>query len=417
MKAYYLNINDIYVDIVRSDNLRYLKTLKSNSVGVCVTDPPYEIAFMHSAKHKWDKNSRAHTVELWREIFRVLKPGAFVLSFAATRTYDLLCASLRKAGFIKKDMFVWCYASGMPKGVNVSKAIDKHLGAKRKKVKQYNIKNPPNLVGGANKGSDRPWRQRALEKGYHEVDDNNPVTKEAKQWDGYFSGIKPAIEPIAVFQKPISESTIVKNILKWNVGAYNVDACRIKANEKDIKAAKVPQPKFNSKNGKVYNMKTGEGRNGQTFDLSKGRFPSNVYLEDHEEIKSLFPYTKSGAVKTTMKRKKSNQIYGLGLSKVGNPITLQDIEANEGSASRFFFQAKANKQDRNGGKHITVKPIKLMRELVRLVTPNGETVLDPFSGTGTTGMAAYLEGFDSIMIEQSKEYVEDIKNRFRPHMR
>ena len=401
-REYYLDIDNIYVDIIHNDNLNHLKKMKSNSVHSIVTDPPYEINFMHK---EWDNQARAHDKELWKECLRVLKPGGFLLAFSATRTYHRLAIAIEDAGFTIKDQICWIYGQGMPHGLNISKAIEA-----LEKTGGSSPKNLRKLDMGKNYGAGRMSRGADTDRDYK----NTPkiTNKQAKQWDGWNTLLKPAVEPIVMAQKPISEKTIVKNILKWGTGAINIDASRIAITKYDDPRLGGKGSWGTSKTAK--NVYAGGYKGKEISSSAKGKYPANVIHDGHKDVVSLFPHSKSGAMSTNMTRKSTNKVYGKNLSKTGDTITAENVEASEGSAARFFYCAKANKQDRAGSKHVTVKPIKLMRYLVRLVTPPQGIVLDLFAGTGTTGYAAYLEGFDSVMIEQSKEYIGDIKNRFRP---
>jgi DNA modification methylase len=429
MKKYELEANNCYIDVYHDDCLERLKKFKSNFFHSCVIDPPYLIKFMNQ---KWDgKDSVAHTVELWREVLRVLRPGGYCIAFASTRTYHILATVMQKAGFVPKNMGIWCTGQGMSKGLNISKGIDNHFKAKRKVVGyrkgQGNNYNKNTGKWGFKVNEKVPIELSATKKAKlyegFKVNEKVPIelsaTKKAKLYEGFNTQLKPAIEPFTIFQKPISEKNIVLNILRWNTGAFNIDACRIKSSVTDqANMAKVVGFNKSYSHGESSLSLTG-GKNGSLhrrdrskFDSTKGRWPANLILDDSKQVRELFPHTKSGAVKTTMKRKSPNKVYGGGLSKIGDPITLQDKEANEGSAARFFYVCKANKRDRNGSKHNTIKPIKLMRYLVRLITPPDGITLDCFAGTGTTGFAASLEGFDCVLIEKEKEYILDILKRF-----
>lgn len=222
------------------------------------------------------------------------------------------------------------------------------------------------------------------------------------------TALKPAYEPIILARKPIEESTIAKNVMKYGIGGINIDGCRINGI--------VPSTiQGQSKNrGIIYGT---DQRNQKIFEPNNlGRWPANFIIDDSEEVLKLFPYTKSGELKTTHIRKSENKVYGKDLSKSGISPTLLDIDKNEGSAARFFYCAKASPQDRNEGlekdvenKHETVKPLDLMKYLVRLITPKKGVVLDCFCGS--TGRAAVLEGFDCILIDENEESLDIAKKR------
>ena len=203
--------------------------------------------------------------------------------------------------------------------------------------------------------------------------------------------LKPAYEPIILAYKPGGKRTM------------QVDECRIAVSPDDIEAARVPQPAFNSPTGHVYDFKTGEGRNGETFDMSKGRWPANICHDGSDEVVGLFPHITS----TAGNPRRSHSPAGNGWRNCATGAEYND----SGSAARFFFSAKAGTQDRWGSKHPTVKPVELMRWLVQLVCPPNGTVLDPFAGSGTTAVAALATGRNAILVEREAEYIKDIKER------
>lgn len=260
-------------------------------------------------------------------------------------------------------------------------------------------------------------------EGPSELDITAPATDAAKQWDGWFYGtqsLKPALEPIYMGQKPFSERTGADNVLRWGTGAINVEACRVAAdwaNDPSKRGLGYGWAKKGATNEAIFNP----GARIE-YDTSKGRWPANIITDGSPEVLAGFPETKSGHLKREHVHRTKASTYGeptqnCGAAEYGN---------DSGSAARFFTQAefteldqpwlycpKANKQDRAGSKHPTVKPVKLMQWLIRMVTPPGGTTLDPFAGTGTSAEAAYKEGMDSILIEMEPEYAEDIQTRIR----
>jgi site-specific DNA-methyltransferase (adenine-specific) len=411
------------VTLFGGDNRVVLADAPDNSVDSIVTDGPYALvsivkrfgkagsapakgneAFMRASKgfmgKTWDNGEVVNSVEFWKECLRVLKPGGHLLSFGGTRTYHRMACAVEDAGFEVRDMIQWLYGSGFPKSHDVSKNIDKQAGAVRGQIRvdAKDLNNPPNLVGGAVRGDDRPWRQEAIERGYHEKDDDTPITDDAKYWDGWGTALKPANEPIVLARKPLSEKTVAANVLKWGTGAINIDGC------------KVPGEKPDTTRGAPGRNLPGLNAQGRILDDGKGRFPANVITDGSDEVVAAFPYTKSGKLLTYHKLAESENGSMSGKNYARNPR--QDSFGDEGSAARFFYQAKANKIDRNGSKHPTVKPVALMRYLCRLITPPGGVILDPFAGSGTTGEAALLEGFTCYLIEQEAEYLADIAKRF-----
>lgn len=447
------------------DSLEKLKELGDNSVDSVVTDPPYGLAFMGK---KWDYD--VPSVELWREVLRVLKPGGHLLSFGGTRTYHRMVVNIEDAGFEIRDQIMWIYGSGFPKSLDVSKAIDKAAGATREKLKR---------TGKTFTGSNN---NIAGITGEFEVESNIPITATATAWQGWGTALKPANEPIVLARKPLEKGlTVAENVLKWGCGGLNIDGTRIAHNEecKPMKSQVV--------DGEMTSQKTfgNGGRSKDTLELKpNGRWPANV-LFDEEAAAMLDEQSgerKSGgsikSPKSSTRFKNTHSQSGKqpewsghkdsggasrffktfanencehGLPKFWCPkCTPADLplppaqEQTESSIARFFYAAKASKRERNAGlegiikekqgnrpnskdmsgkfpdhdhrptggnNHPTVKPIKLMEYLIKLVTPPKGTVLDPFMGSGTTGCAAVKLGFNFIGIEREQEYVEIAKRR------
>ena len=394
-----LELNKIY----NMDCMEGMKLLDDNSVDSIVTDPPYELGFMGK---KWDSTGIAYNVDLWKECLRVLKPGGHLLAFGGTRTYHRMTCAIEDAGFEIRDCIQWLYGSGFPKSLDISKAIDKQLGAEREKVRipASKVRNPKSINGGHGiEGGDRPWMRAALEKGFHEMDGNMPVTPEAKQWEGWGTCLKPANEPIVLARKPLSEKTIADNVLKWGTGGINIDGCRVETNGETPKGS--GKGSKNSIFGQVANSKGNDGN--VTPEL--GRFPANLIL-DEEAGKMLDE--QSGILKSGGGNKANKKPLARKSQVIPTKDTGEIWEQNSGGASRFFYCAKASKKERGeGNNHPTVKPIKLMRYLCRLITPPGGTVFDPFAGSGTTILAAVQEGFSCIGIEKEPEYCEIIRQR------
>lgn len=354
------------IKIINGKMEEELKALEDNSVDSIVTDPPYGISFMN--KH-WDY--AVPSVEQWREAYRVLKPGGYLLSFASTRTQHRMAVNIEDAGFEIRDMIAWVYGSGMPKGSNISKAIDKLKAT------------------------------------------------EAKQWEGWNTNLKPSMEPITMARKPISEKTIAKNVLEYGTGGINIDGCRV-----EYTADNPPIPQLAQGKTEVNSKKT--MYDGQSFNKSKtkaviggslsGRWPANLIHDGSEEVTEMFPETvKQAKCKTDDKSGwQSSYVGGAVVAPVERKLYLDE---KDHSAARFFYVAKCNKKDRTehgkiGNVHSTVKPTDLMKYLVRLVTPVGGTCLDPFMGSGSTGKACILEGFDFIGIELGRDSCRTARKRF-----
>lgn len=376
-------------EVRQGDALEVLRDIPDNSVDSVVTDPPYELGFMGRS---WDRSGIAYRVEVWAEVLRVLKAGGHLLAFGGTRTYHRMACAIEDAGFEIRDCIMWLYGTGFPKSVDVSLAIDKALGAVRRtiRVPLQEVGNPKSIRGGHGvPGGDRPWMQRARERGYHETASREPVTDEAARWQGWGTALKPAVEPIVLARKPLAERNLALNVMAWGTGALNIDGCRIGLDG----------------GAGVYDTLAGAE--------PKGRWPANVILD---EVAAAMLDEQSGIRQGGARPARR----GPGTKGYrGWPNGTNDgvrIEYESGGASRFFYVPKASVAERtHGGRvdnaHPTVKPLALMRYLVRLVTPPGGVVLDPFAGSGTTILAAVLEGFSAVGIEREAEYSEIIRQR------
>jgi site-specific DNA-methyltransferase (adenine-specific) len=346
------------------DCLDALRQLPDASVDAVVTDPPYGLSFMGK---KWDYD--VPSVEVWAECLRVLKPGGHLLAFAGTRTQHRMAVRIEDAGFEIRDMIAWVYGSGFPKSLDVSKAIDKAAGAERETKR---VRYSPQQLNCKDGQNERPWMKAAAETGFHEMPGDDPATDAARQWQGWGTALKPALEPITVARKPLS-GTVAEAVLKHGTGALNVDGCRV--------GDEVRQCAFTSlapcKGNRLGATDTAQARRGTQGDPKEytGRWPANLIHDGSEEVTGLL-----------------------------------------GEAARFFYSPKADGTDRNEGTdarniHPTVKPTDLMQYLCRLVTPPGGTVLDPFMGSGSTGKAAQMEGFRFIGCERDPDYFAIAKAR------
>lgn len=404
-----LKINNVY----QGNSLELLKQLQDNSVDSIVTDPPYELGFMGKS---WDKTGIAYNVELWEECLRVLKHGGHLLAFGGTRTYHRMACAIEDAGFEIRDQIQWIYGSGFPKSHNISKAIDKKLGAEREvigKRKHPTLKNEPKVKSNA-------YHVESLnsDKNMESWDITAPATDESKQWDGWGTALKPANEPIVLARKPLSEKSIVDNVLKWGTGGINIDDSRIAYDMTDTNPA--TNPLYRSKNG--YNNKQYAEKDVSAYKLRSeevsernvselGRFPANVILDEESAglLDEQSGLLKSG--KNAVRRKEGYFVEHGGLGKAGD---VQITYGDSGGASRFFYCAKAAKSEKGEfNNHPTVKPIKLMEYLVRLITPKDGVVLDPFAGSGTTLMACESLQFNYIGFELNQEYVDIINKRIK----
>ena len=405
--------------LLLGDSRVRLKELPDCSVDSVVCDPPYELGFMGKG---WDASGVAYDVGLWGEVLRVLKPGGHLLAFGGSRTYHRLACAVEDAGFEIRDQIMWVYGSGFPKSLDVSKAIDKQAGAERKVVGSYethDIRNAGLM--------DR--------KGALTVNVTAPASDAAKQWSGWGTALKPAHEPIVVARKPL-DGTVAANVLKWGVGGLNIDGCRVGRSVGDDSHAGHRTATFGTQD----TLSGGDGSGGWSQN-DAGRWPANFIHDGSDEVLELFPDTGKSTGGRIGKKSMGNVTnVPAGQFEAGDPGY-----GDSGSAARFFYCAKAGKKERNAGlqsmpergvhrygagigeghnphaptadrnHHPTVKPVALMRYLIRLVTPPGGTVLDPFTGSGTTGIAATLEGFDFIGIEQDAEYLAIAEARIKHH--
>jgi len=467
--------------VINGNNIDILKQFPDNHFDSIVTDPPYGLGKEPNAEKlmkdwiekgyheisgsgfmgkEWD--AFVPQPIFWKEIFRVLKPGGHILSFFGTRTYDWGVMAMRFAGFEVRDCIQWLYGSGFPKSHNISKAIDKMYGAEREVIGSGKAGKGFNKIKGFGVNTTKS------DEFTSEWEVTTANTEQAKQWDGWGSALKPAHEDIVLARKPLEKGlSIAENVLKWGVGAINIDGCRISLSNKDSKD-----------NGRIINRNIREENDGwgmqdKKADIvevlsSNGRFPANLILTHHPECECVgtkkVKGSKDGVRKASSEfgqnsgwndhqnkdtiRKGISDENGEETIEDWNchedcPIKILDKQSGESKSSRFFYIAKASKSERNKGLkafeeknsasaefrpnhlekaqngesgnpygrwsqiknfHPTVKPIKLMQYLVRLVTPPNGKVLDPFCGSGTTGVACKLEEFDFVGLEQDAEY-------------
>ena len=391
--------------LLLGDCLDKLKELDDNSVDSIVTDPPYGLSFMGK---KWDYDVPSQAI--WEECMRVLKPGGHLLSFAGSRTYHRMAVRIEDAGFEIRDQIMWIYGSGFPKSHNIGKAVDKIQGNEREVVgiKEHSKKDfKDNLYAQdpANANNNKIF-------GYGE----EVLTKGNSDYEGWGTALKPAHEPIAMARKPIAEKTVADNVLEWGTGGINIDRCRVEFVSDADRAEstnKNQHADFGSTMGTNqiygdYSMLEPQNYN------PPGRFPANIIFD--EEAGKLLD-EQSGTSKSTGGRSGnkngvgSNGIYGQynGEVRDENP-GFGDV----GGASRFFYCPKTSKKDRDVDNiHPTVKPTDLMSYLVRLVTPKGGVVLDPFMGSGSTGKAAVREGMQFVGIERESEYFDIAEARIQ----
>lgn len=425
------------------NNIDILKTLPDNSVDSIVTDPPYGLgkepdaievltAWLTTGHHdvkgkgfmgkEWD--AFVPQPAFWSEAIRVLKPGGHVLSFFGTRTYDWGVMAMRLAGFEVRDKIAWVFGSGFPKSLNIGKAVDKLQGNEREYVetkKKFHIS-----TSNTNEGWKRPSHYN--DDGTHKTE--MIVTIGTSEWEGWGTALKPALEPIVLARKPIEKGlSIAENVLKWGTGGINIDACRVGIEER------YNAPARNKAGGNSLNMSLNGMPQHAKGTAATGRFPANLIHDGSDEVLSVFPVTKCGV---QMPHHKDNfegndkNCYGVYQKRMSGGF------GDSGSAARYFYCAKASKEERNAGcenlegylrfasqnesgkmmptklneplkaignYHPTVKPLALMRYLCKLITPPGGIILDPFMGSGSTGCAAVLEGFNFVGCELDQEYL------------
>jgi len=368
------------VTLCGGDSRVVLKGIPDCSIDSIVTDPPYALvsivkrfgkggapvkvpeggggAYARASAgfmgKQWDTGETAFAPEFWAECLRVLKPGGHIVAFSGTRTYHRMACAIEDAGFEVRDMLSWLYGSGFPKSHDVMRGMSKQLAG-------------PTLC---------------------------------EMWKGWGAALKPALEPICFGRKSLI-GTVAQNVLKHGTGAINVDGCRVDAEKQTGWGGKAA-------GGNTWNeSNNGLGNDGEARPVN-GRWPANIIHDGSNEVVEAFPDSDGQQGDVTGKEPSSltNGIYG---KFNGRPAT--QARGDSGSASRFFYTAKADADDRIGSKHPTVKPVDLMQWLCRLVTPRGGIVLDPFAGTGTTGEAAFREGFNAVLIEREEEYQADIRRR------
>ena len=453
-------------------NLDVLPTLPDNSVDSIVTDPPYELGFMGK---KWDNSGIAYSVELWTECLRVLKPGGHLLSFGGTRTWHRVAVAIEDAGFDVRDSIAWMYGSGFPKSLDVSKAIDKSDAGEARRKRDLNftswmrstgldasfINELTNSAMGSHYLTDkqqptvategmflklRPHlpkvpdyiekmvAERTIESenfknrevigkkdwsnsanhfvpGENHTDRVNleitaPSTPEAEQWQGWGTALKPAFEPIVVARKPLI-GTVAANVLEHGTGALNIDGSRIGTERTQTRIAGGKGFGSNFRDDGWIPPQENETRNNP-----QGRWPANVILDEYSagELDEQSDASRFFYVAKASKRDRNEGLEGLEARQAtGGGGGIGDYLEDVNSASGKFGSEKAPAQNF----HPTVKPTNLMRYLVKLVTPPGGTVLDPFTGSGSTGKAAILEGFDFIGIELTEEYLPIIDARLK----
>jgi DNA methylase len=380
--------------LINADCIAAMKEMPDNSVDSIVTDPPYELGFMGKS---WDSSGIAFNVDVWTEALRVLKPGGHLIAFSGSRTYHRMAVAIEDAGFEIRDQIMWIYGSGFPKSHNISKAIDKDAGAEREVVGTKS----------AGIGTGKSYGKIVGER--EEVKTNlvpitAPATDAAKQWDGWGTALKPAHEPMVLARKPLI-GTVANNVLTYGVGGLNIDASRVGTD--DI----IPETSNNNIKSNSYASDTSDRERDTTYVQNpQGRWPANIIHDGSDQVVEYFgePARFFYCAKAS-KRDRNEGLDGVvgkevgakgnGLARKCATCSASVLDGCDCPDRTFVNPVKANH-------HPTVKPTDLMRYLCKLVTPFGGIILDPFMGSGSTGKAAILDGFDFIGIEQSEEYIK-----------
>ena len=455
------------------DCLKVLKTMQDESMDAIVTDPPYGLGFMGKEWDTFDKIQfgiagdegendlkvkknfkilpRYSTdgfydfTKNWvTECLRILKSGGYLLAFGGTRTYHRMACAIEDAGFEIRDMIEWVYGSGFPKSLNIGKKIDQFKGNERINIGKYQFPDgyQRTIPTMANKKTATP-RMFGTSK-------QRKLDKSTSEWEGWGTNLKPAHEPICMARKPLSEKTVAENVLKHGTGGINIDGCRVGTEGGTRKYGEPSYKPSNTLMGELYGNLNGSGFK----PINAGRFPANLILSypeneydkngnllpnpEKNEVVSLFPNTKSGKMKQHIKG---------GTFNIFSKQYPRDVETigDSGSAARFFYCAKASKNERDAGcegleenatlynqtglknnrdgtkrsiggiknNHPTVKPLALMQYLIKLISRENSLILDPFMGSGTTGVACMGLGRNFIGIEISSEYYTIAERRIK----
>lgn len=387
-------------NIICGDILEKLSELENNTFDGIFCDPPYGINFMNK---KWDHG--VPSAEVWKEILRVCKPGAWLLSFGGTRTHHRLMVNIEDAGWEIRDCCMYLYGSGFPKSYNISKGIDNQVGKERVKGElRSNGRGKWDIKMDREKGDTGVGHADGSKQVYYET---LPNSDEAIQWDGYGTALKPAWEPIILARKPVEKNN-ANNCMKWGCGGLNIDGCRVDSGPD------------HAQNCNRTSVKGHWGNSGGAIVTAsdQGRFPANLILEDNEEVLDLFPSAKGqqGDLKNHNKKRKSpNGCFG----EMGAAVD-HNKRNDTGSAARFFYTAKVSPKERNAGLenekniHPTLKPVSLCEYLAKLILPptDDSNLLVPFSGTGSEIAGALKAGWKNVTgIELEDDYCKIAEKR------
>ena len=459
--------------LLNGDCIEQMQKLKDEGkqIDSVVTDPPYHLTSIVErygkdgsapAKDKdglyqrqargfmgkeWDGGDIAFRTDTWKLAYDLLKPGGYLLAFSASRNYHRMAVAIEDAGFEIRDQIMWIYGSGFPKSHNIGKAVDA--------IEKFGRSDPKALRETRMGDHYEPTGQEDWSKGrmfsadVERIPDDDHEHEVTNKWKGWGTALKPAHEPIVMARKPVSEKSVATNVLKHGTGAINIDGCRIQGNDTGGER-KITTRKSRDENNVWTDENSGMKQEENHFADAdpKGRYPANVMHDGSDVVQDIFPQT-SKSVST----KRTRQTVGM----FGMPNDATPEYDDEGTAARYFYCPKTSAEERNRGlesftakpmawgnqakaelkrgnldfkgnqgdgskhnkvamrlnTHPTVKPQELMKYLCRLVTPKGGVVLDPFMGSGSTGMAAKDEGFDFIGIEKEQEYFEIAEARIK----
>ncbi|MFT8946014.1 MAG: DNA methyltransferase [Acetobacter aceti] len=388
------------IRLIHGDCLDVLPQLRERGerFEACITDPPYHLTsitkrfgrpgaapaqsgtdgvFQRQTAgfmgREWDGGDIAFRAETWSAVRGVLRPGAYLAAFGSTRGVHRMACAIEDAGFEIVTTLMWVFGSGKPVSHNAEKAIDRHLGQKRSvlpagaPVKRFKTGSMSNSSGNWSKQDDQ----------FYQPHNYVGASKESRRWQGYGTGLKPAYEPIILARVPW-DGTLANNLLTHGVGALNIDACRVYPEDYD--------------------------------GTQEGRWPANLLHDGSDEVIAAFP---DAPGQSALVRYDGTPIQGNVYGKMARTGTSCTPRGDSGSAARFFYCAKAGKEDRCGSGHPTVKPHALMQWLVRLIVPPDGRVIDPFCGTGSTGVAADALGHDVVLIEREDDYIGDAERKLQ----
>lgn len=396
---------------------------------------------------KWDGGTIAFEAATWRRVYELLKPGGYLLAFNATRNFGKMQVAIEAAGFEVRDtildmiaaeepvvrflqslseeqadaflhcvdesqfggLLAWVFGTGYPKNKSMAKMLDKLHGVKGTYGAPKSAAHAGWIDRGALRGGNghdgwqRPWMQdeEAVDRAAREY---LPASEDGQRWNGWGDQMKPAFEPIVVARKPLDSKSLPENLIRHGVGALNIDGCRVPVADREEYQRHASGDRGHDEN-RTRDMAAFQMTAGSAS--AKGRFPANLIHDGSDSVVGQFPG--NAGAKSPVDPGTARTHRGI-YNPMGDSAGFSPHDAR-GSASRFFYSTKADVDDRLGSNHPTVKPIELMRYLIRLVTPPGGTVLDCFAGSGTTGVAALLEGMAAILIEKEDRWIADIRRR------